>query len=133
MSEFQDYLRSEGIRHERTVPDNPEQNGVAERLNRTLIETVRAMLCDSKLPKRFWVETLSTAVYLRNRSPTKALAGVTPYEALYQEKPDVSHLRVFGCTAFSKVNDKDRKKLDPKSNRCILLGYGTTVKRIQTV
>ena len=70
---FQEYLLSEGIRHERTVPKTPEQNGVAERMNRTLVETVRSMLTGARLPQRFWAEALSTAVYLKNRSPTRTL------------------------------------------------------------
>ena len=64
--EFEDYLKKYGIRYERTVPKTPEQNGVAERMDRTLVETVRTMLSDSKLPKKFWAEALSTASYVRN-------------------------------------------------------------------
>ena len=89
--EFTLYLADEGIKHELTIPHTPEQNGVAERLNRTLIEGVRTMLVDSRLPRRFWAEALSTMVYLRNRSPTKALDGITPYEA---EHGSSSHLRM---------------------------------------
>ena len=65
-AEFQSYLKKEGVCHELTVPKTPEQNGVAERMNRTLVESVRAMLADARLPHRFWAEALSTAVYLRN-------------------------------------------------------------------
>ena len=86
------------------------------------------MLADAKLPKKFWAEALVTASYLRNRSPTKALAGKTPYEAWNGEKPHVHHLRVFGCAAYAHISNDERKKLDPKSKRCILLGYGTEVK-----
>ena len=67
-NEFENYLKSEGVKHELSVPKTPEQNGVAERLNRTLIEAVRGMLIQSKLPQKFWVEALSTAVHLHNRS-----------------------------------------------------------------
>ena len=67
---FEKYLKKNGIKHELTVPKSPEQNGVAERMNRTLVESIRSMLADSKLPKRFWAEALSTATYLRNRCPT---------------------------------------------------------------
>ena len=63
-AEFSSYLAKEGIKHELTIPHTPQQNGVAERLNRTLIEGVRTMLADSKLPHRFWAEALSMAVYL---------------------------------------------------------------------
>lgn len=96
-SEFQDFLKKEGIRHELTVPKTPEQNGVAERMNKTLMETVRSMLADAKLPQKFWAEALSTAVYLRNRSPTKSVKEMTPFEAWTGEKPKVDHLRIFGC------------------------------------
>ena len=75
-----------------STPKTPEQNGVAERMNRTLVETVRAMLADTKLPHKFWAEAVSTAVYLRNRSPSKAVKGMTPYEAWTGERPNVNHL-----------------------------------------
>jgi hypothetical protein len=127
-SEFKDYLLKEGIRHELTIPKTPEQNGVAERMNRTLVESVRSMLVDAKLPHKFWAEALSTAVYLRNRSPTKAVEDKTPYEALTGNRPDVKHLRVFGCVAYSHVPKDERKKLDSKSRKCILLGYGNETK-----
>ena len=96
--EFENYLKKEGIVHQPTIPKCPEQNGVAERFNRTLVEMVRSMLADSKLPKSF---------YLRNRSPTKPVEGKTPYEAIYGEKPKVGHLKVFGCSAFQKTRDKN--------------------------
>ena len=127
-TKFQDYLKSEGISHQRTVPKTPEQNGVAERMNRTLVETIRSMLVDAKLPHKFWAEALSTAVYLKNRSPTKALKNMTPYEAWTKEKPKVEHLRVFGCDAYAHVAKDERQKLDSKSRKCIFLGYGTETK-----
>lgn len=125
---FQEYLKSEGVRHELTVPKTPQQNGVAERLNRTLVEMVRTMLIESNLDQRFWGETLSTAVYLRNRSPTKAVIGMTPFEALHGKKPNVKHLRAFGCASYPLIMKDERKKLDPVAKRCVLVGYGTEVK-----
>lgn len=124
-SEFQDFLKKEGIRHELTVPKNPEQYGVAERMNKTLMETVRSMLAYAKLPQKFWAEALSTALYLRNRSPTKSVKGMSPFEAWTGEKPKIDHLRIFGCTVYAHVPKDERKKLDPKAKKCILLGYGT--------
>ena len=94
-TEFEEFLESAGIRHERTIPKTPQQNGVSERMNRTLVESVRSMLVDAKLPHEFWAEALSTAVYLRNRSPTKAVDGMTPFEAWVKKKPSVSHLQRF--------------------------------------
>ena len=116
------------MKHELTVPKTPEQNGVAERQNRTLVESVRAMLTQAKLPKKFWVEALNTAVYLRNRSPTKAVNHATPFEAWIGNKPDVSHLHSFGCTAYAHIPKDERKKLDSKTRKCIFLGYGTETK-----
>ena len=127
-TKFETYLKAEGVKHELTVPKNPEQNGVAERMNRTLVETVRSILCHANLPLKFWGEALSTAAYLHNRSPTKALKGMTPYEAWTGEKPKVDHIRIFGCQAFVHVPKDERKKLDSKSKKCIFMGYGTTTK-----
>ena len=126
-TEFENYLKTEGVKHELTVPKTPEQNGVAERLNRTLVGAVRAMLIQAKLPQRFWVEALSTAVYLHNRSPTKGVTNMTPFEAWTGVTPNVSHLRSFGCTVYAHI-PKDERKLDRKSKKCILLGYGTETK-----
>lgn len=80
-AEFQRHLKKEGVRRELTVLKTPEQNGVAIRMNRTLVESVRAMLADARLPHHFWAEALSTAVCLRNGSPTKAVEGMTSFEA----------------------------------------------------
>ena len=126
--EFETYLKEEGVRHELTIPKTPEQNGVAERMNRTLIETTRSMLVDSNLPYSFWAEALSTAAYLRNRSPTKALAGMTPYEGWTGKKPRADGLRVFGCQVYVHIPKDERKKLDSKSKKCVFVEYGTTTK-----
>ena len=119
-SEFAEYLRTEGIRHELTVPKSPQQNGVAERLNRTLVEMTRSMLAGSSLPHKLWAETLNTAVYLRNRSPTKALEGMTQFECFYGKRPNVGHLRVFGCVCYAHIAKDERKKLDVVARRCLL-------------
>ena len=125
---FEDYLKSEGIRHECTIPKTPEQNGVAERMNRTLVEAVRSMLTGARLSHEFWAEALATAVYLRNRSPTRAVKGMTPYEAWTTEKPTVAHLRVFGSVAYAHIPKDERGKLDPKAKKCIFVGYGEETK-----
>ena len=127
-TKFSTYLKQEGVRHEVTVPKTPQQNGVAERMNRTLVESVRSMLSDSHLPKKFWAEALATAVYLHNRSPTRAVEGKTPFEAWTKEKPDVSHLKAFGCLSYAHVPKDERQKLDAKARMCIMLGYGTETK-----
>ena len=128
---FTAHLKACGIRHELTVPKTPEQNGVAERLNRTLVETTRAMLLDAKLPHKFWAEAISTAAYFRNRSPTSAVEGTTPRQAWYGQKPRVEHLRIFGCAAYVHVPKDERGKLDSKTKKCVLLGYGSVQKGYQ--
>ena len=96
--------------------------------NRTLVETTRAVLLDANVHQKFWAEAISTATYLRNRNPTSAVEGMTPYEAWYGRKPHVEHLRVFGCTAYVYVPKDERGKLDSKTKRCTLLGYGSVRK-----
>jgi transposase InsO family protein len=87
-----DWLKSKGIELQNSAPYSPEQMGVAERFNRTLIELVRAMLISQNLPSFLWAEAVAHAAYIRNRAPTKALDGKTPHEAWTGEKPNVSHL-----------------------------------------
>ena len=101
---------------------------MAERLNRTLVESVRSMIRDAQLPHKFWAEALSTAVFLRNRSPTSAVPGMTPHQAWSGKKPSVNKLRVFGCAAYSHIPRDERKKLSPKARKCVLLGYGDVTK-----
>ena len=128
-SEFQLYLKKEGMTHKFTVPRSPEQNGVAERLNRALLEAVRSMLVGAQLSQSFWAEALTTAVYLRNRGLTKSVNDSTPYEAWSDTKPAVNHLKVFGYVTYAQIPKEERRKLDVnKAKRCVLLGYGTTVK-----
>ena len=124
---FEDHLKERGTQNEHTTPYTPQQNGTAERMNRTLMEKVRSMLYHSKLPLRFWAEALMVATYVRNCSPTCALKE-TPYERWNGEKPDVSIFRVFGCKAYARIPDEKRKKLDPKSQKCIFVGYPAGVK-----
>ena len=87
------------------------------------MEGARSMLYQAKLPLKFWAEAVNTMVYLRNRSPTTALNGSTPFEFWYQKKPDVSNLRVFGSICYVHIPDVLRKKLDPKSYKAVFLGY----------
>jgi transposase InsO family protein len=98
---FLEVLADAGVKAQRTTPRTPQQNGVAERANRTIVESARSMLHGRSVPLRFWAEAVATAVYLKNRSPTVAVRGATPYEAWFGRKPGVAHLRVFGCQAFA--------------------------------
>jgi transposase InsO family protein len=113
--DFNKYCKDNGIVQQFTVPHTPQQNGVAERKNRTLVECACSMMKGKNLSNAFWVEAINTAVYLKNRSPTRCLDNVTPLEALYGSKPAVHNLKVFGCKAFAHIPKENRKKLDRNS------------------
>lgn len=120
-SVFQAYLKANGIRHQTTVPGSPQQNGVAERANRTVLEAARCMLQDAGLKKEFWAEAVNTAVYIKNRCPTKAVMGTTPEEKWSGKKVSVSHFRIFGTVAYAL--NPNRSKLDSKCKSYIFVGY----------
>ena len=127
--EFRSYLRSRGNHQELTVPHSPQQNGVAERMNRTLTESARSMMAHAKLSDKYWAEAVACAAYLRNRTPTSALQGSrTPLEVWSGRKPDISHLRVFGCVAYAHVPDSQRQKLNKKAVKLRFVGYSTQSK-----
>ena len=125
--ELTQYLKSRGILHQTTVPYTPEQNGAAERLNRTLMERARAMLSDAGLPKELWAEAVNTANYIRCRSPA-AKKLRTPWELFFGQKPDVSHMRTFRATAYSHLPEEKRQKLDNRSIRGVMVGYPDSTK-----
>lgn len=118
------FCASKGIKMELTVPYTPEQNGICERMNRTLVEKARSMLFDSAVGREFWGEAIQTAAYLTNRSPCSVLdSSVTPSEVWEGTKPDVSKLRVFGSPAYCHIPKERRKKLDEKTRKGVLVGY----------
>ena len=126
--QFSTYLSIVGIERQVTTARTPQQNGVAERANRTIMEAARSMLHAAGLPLTFWEYAVMTAVYLRNRSPTKALTDATPYEAWRGDKPDLSHLRVFGCRAYMHLDKTKRNKIQPRSLPVIFVGYAPEAK-----
>ena len=126
--QFNTYLNIMGIQRQMSAAQTPQQNGVAERVNRTIMEAARSMLHAAGLPLSFWEYAVMTAVYLRNRSPTEALTNATPYKAWRGEKPDLSHLRVFGCRAYMHLDKTKRSKLEPRSVPVIFIGYSTEAK-----
>ena len=119
----QEFFKEKGIIHEKTASYQPQQNGVAERINRTLCEKARSMLYFHNVERQYWAEALRTALEVRNALPTKILEAVSPYEKWYGRKPDVAHLRVFGCKAYVMNPSDLRKKWDPKSRVCTIVGY----------
>jgi len=124
-SEWEVLLKGEGIVHELTVPNTPEQNGVAERFNRTLVEMGRCMIHGASLKKHFWGEAIMCANYVRNRCPSEVLKeeGVTPFEALHRKKPHIEHFRIFGCRVAVHIPTTERKKLDRKVWDGVFMGY----------
>jgi transposase InsO family protein len=120
---FDIHLKQHGIQHQVTTPYSPESNAVSERYNRTIMEMVRPMLHCVGYPLELWGEAALTAYYITNRLPTSALSGMTPFEAWHGYKPDVSHLRRWGCIAYAHIPEELHKKLDQKGKRGILVGY----------
>lgn len=106
---FLDYCKEKGIERHLTVRHTPQQNGVAERKNRTIVEMARSMLKGKGLPNKFWAEAINTAVYFLNRSPTKAVQNKTPYEAWHKQKPQVNFLKVFGGIAYALIPSQKRE------------------------
>lgn len=128
-NDFKEYLRIHGILHQLTVAYTPQQNGVAERANRTLLDLVRSMLHARRIEKRFWAEGLSTAAYVRNRVPSRSLPlGVTPYKRWHDKVPDISHLRVFGCNCWYVPPKCTLHKLSERSIKGVLVGYSSESK-----
>ncbi|CAG9134816.1 unnamed protein product [Plutella xylostella] len=125
---FEKYLQDAGVIHQKTCPYTPEQNGLCERLNRSVVEKARCLIYDAGLSKRFWGEAVNTAVYLRNRSIASGLNNRTPYEIWTGSKPDVSNLRIFGSKTMVHVPKERRLKWDKKAHQCILVGYSDNVK-----
>ncbi|GKA09506.1 zinc finger, CCHC-type containing protein [Tanacetum coccineum] len=121
-NEFTKYCKENGIARQLTAPYSPQQNGVVERRNRTVLSTTRSMMKAMKLPLTFWAEAVKHAIYILNRVPTRALVDKTPYEALYNRKPNLENLRIFGCTAYAKITIPHLKKLDDRSIPMIYLG-----------
>ena len=118
---FEEYTSKEGVKWEPSAPYTPEQNGKAERLNYTLISSVRSILADMHLPKTLWDELIKTVAYLKNRSP--GINGITPYELGNHVRPDLSHLKVVGSRAWVHIPKEKRVKLDVRSWQGIFIGY----------
>jgi hypothetical protein len=123
VSQFWEYCAELGIRRELTAPYTPQQNGVVERRNQTVMVAARCMMKAKKLPSMFWGEAVSYAVYVLNKTLLKSTGNKTPYEWWTGSKPTVSHLRVFGCIAHVKDAKPNLKKLEDRSQPMIFVGY----------
>ncbi|KAL8146620.1 hypothetical protein AgCh_004375 [Apium graveolens] len=126
--DFITFCKSRGITHEFSAPPTPQQNGVVERKNRTLQETARTLLHESKLPRKFWAEAVHTSCYVLNRVLIRPILLKTPYELLKKRTPNISYFRVFGSKCFILDTQNNRGKFDAKSTERIFLGYSITSK-----
>src|SRR5712675_442660 len=121
---IKDILVQRGIEHHLTMPNSPQQNGKAERFNRTIMDKAMSMLHNTGLTYGFWEHAVCTATHIYNRSPIRSLKWHTPHEIWSGgHTPDISYFRVFGCKAYVHVHKDDRKKLDPKAFEATLIGY----------
>lgn len=121
------YLKNQGIRVQYTAPYTPEQNGVAERKNRSLVEMTGCMIIDAGMDKIYWGEAILTANWLQNRLPTRII-DTTPFEKWHKKKPDLNGLQIFGSIAYVHIPKEKRLKLDDKAEKLIFVGYSEESK-----
>lgn len=124
---FKEYYIKHGIKHEKSAPQSPQQNGLSERMNRTIFEKVRCMLLDAKLTKQFWAEAVFAAVEINNVL-SNAPNGTAPNELWHKKKCNMIVFKEFGCKCMVWEPDQKRKKLDAKSFPCIFLRYAENAK-----
>jgi len=127
-NEFHQFTDLCGIARQHTVQNRPQQNGVAERANRSISERITAMLNESGLPKTFWGECLAALVHIWNRCPSRTTGGTTPYQLWHKRAPNVSHLRVWGCTAYVHIQKDKRTSLGSHMEKCVFIGYPEGIK-----
>jgi hypothetical protein len=117
------FCKDVGIKREITTPYNPQQNGVVERKNRTIMEVVKTMMHDQDLPMCLSTEATKTTVYVQIRLSHSALGFKIPAEMFSGKKPEASHLKIFGCPIFVHIPKENRTKLDPSGKKGIFFGY----------
>lgn len=130
--ELTEFMQSTGILHQTSCTDSPQQNGVAERKNRHLLEVTRSLLIESHSPSYLWGEALTSAVYLINRTPSSVLNFRRPLDVLADHctLPSLVHLepRIFGCVVYLHLHKHQRTKLEPRALKCVFVGYSSTQK-----
>jgi hypothetical protein len=110
------------------MPYNPQQNGVAERKNKTICEATKAMMFDQDMPNSLWEEATSTVVYIQNMCPHAILKDKTPEEVFSGIKPEVGNLRIFGCPVYIHVPKEKRTKMEPSCKKGVFVGYNENSK-----
>jgi hypothetical protein len=127
-SQIEGFLEDEGIKHEFSSPYTPQQNGVVERKNITLLDMARTILDEYKTPDRFWVEAINTAYYSINQLYVHRILKKTSYELLTGKKPNVSYFRIFGSKCFILIKRGRKSKFAPKAIEGFLLGYDSNIR-----
>ena len=122
-NKFEQFCRNEGVERQHIVRNRPQQNGNAERANRTLSNLITGMLTEVNLPVQFWFHCLIALIYVLNRCPTASLKRQTPYEAWHRKKPDVSQVRIWRCLAYVHVQKDKRTSFGSYMEKCIFVGY----------
>jgi histone deacetylase 1/2 len=122
------FFKTIGISHLFSCPHAHQQNGAAERKHRHIVEVGLALLAHASMPLKFWDEAFLAATYLINRTPTKLLQYSTPLSVLFNEQPNYTSLRVFGCACWPNLRPYNSRKLEFRSKRCAFLGYGNMHK-----
>nr|GFC20292.1 retrovirus-related Pol polyprotein from transposon TNT 1-94 [Tanacetum cinerariifolium]GFC21736.1 retrovirus-related Pol polyprotein from transposon TNT 1-94 [Tanacetum cinerariifolium] len=125
---LRDYYEEVGISHETSFACSPQQNGVVERRNRTLIEAAHTMLIYAQTPLFLWAEAVATACFTQNRSIIRLRHGKTPYELMHDKQPDLSFFHVFGAFCYPTNDSENVGKLQPKADIRIFIGYALTKK-----
>ena len=120
---FQSFLNKHGIIHRKTCLHTSQQNGLAERKLRHILETDLTLLAHSHLSNRYWVDAFLSAIYIINRLPIPILDNTSPFLTLYKKEPNYTILRVFRCKCYPLLRPYSRHKLDFRSKPCIFLGY----------
>jgi hypothetical protein len=126
---FGEYLKSEGILKEMTMPYTPQSNGVVKWANRTIMERVQCMLDDAGISMLDWAFAESVAVYLNSRTPTRSVVGKTPHVSWHGRNPSLKYLCVFGCLAFIHVPKEKRTTLDYRATPGIFVEYSISTKQ----
>jgi hypothetical protein len=127
-NEFTTYLKMHGIHRQFICRYTPHQNGIAKKKNRHIAEVARTLMVDKSMPHHYWAETIVTTIYIMNKTPIAAMHGMIPKEKYSGRKPNLSHLKVFGCIAYVHVLDELRTKLDSKAEKCVFIGYSLEQK-----
>jgi len=132
--QFRKYLEDAGIQHRISPPYSPAQNGRAERANRTIMESARYMLEDSRLGNEFWGQAVLAAAHVHNHLPSRSYNDMAPLEYWTGKPPGIGHMRIVGSSTWGHVPKEKRQMLDRKSIKCILIGYeesaGSRVYRV---